>query len=86
MSQLMEVKAKASYTAEGGKKKASFSFMRELKEELKKISWTTKQELVLCTKVVVWSTFIFGLGIYIADLMIKSALELIKLVIHFIFG
>ena len=86
MSQLMEAKVKAPYSAESGRKKVSFSFIRELKEELKKISWTTKPELILCTKVVVWSTFIFGLGIYTADLMIKGSLELIKLVVHFIFG
>lgn len=86
MSQLMEAKIKAPFSMEGNRKKFAFTFIRDLKEELKKVSWTTKQELILCTKIVVWSTFIFGLGIYIADLMIKSSLELIKLVLHFIFG
>jgi preprotein translocase subunit SecE len=62
------------------------SFVQELKEELKKVTWTTKEELKLSTKVVIGSIFVFGLGIYLFDLMIKGALDCIALVVHFIFG
>lgn len=85
MSQLMDAKLKVTPSVEGKKKQAS-SFIKGLKEELKKVSWTTKAELIFCTKVVIWSTVIFGIGIYLMDLMIKGALELIKMVMHFIFG
>ncbi|MBS0604451.1 MAG: preprotein translocase subunit SecE [Verrucomicrobia bacterium] len=68
------------------KKKPAFSFIQELKDELKKVSWTTKDELKLSTKVVIGATFLFGLGIYLFDLVIKGALDFIALVVHFIFG
>jgi preprotein translocase subunit SecE len=68
------------------RKKPMLSFVQELKEELKKVTWTTKEELKLSTKVVIGSIFVFGLGIYLFDLMIKGALDCIALVVHFIFG
>jgi preprotein translocase subunit SecE len=71
---------------QASKKKPAFSFVQELKEELKKVSWTTKNELKLSTQVVVGATFLFGLGIYLFDLVIKGALDFIALFVHFIFG
>ena len=71
---------------QASKKKPAFSFIQELKEELKKVSWTTKDELKLSTKLVVGATFFFGLGIYLFDLVIKGALDFVALVVHFIFG
>lgn len=68
------------------KKKRAFDYLQELKDELKKVSWTTKEELTLSTKVVIGSTFLFGIGIYLFDLMIKGALDLVALIVHFIFG
>jgi preprotein translocase subunit SecE len=60
--------------------------VREFRDELKKVSWTTKEELKLFTKIVVGATFILGLGIYVVDLMIKGGLQLIGRIVHFIFG
>ncbi len=71
---------------QASKKKRAFNYIQELKEELKKVSWTTKEELKLSTKVVIGATFLFGLGIYLFDLVIKGALDLVALVVHFIFG
>ena len=71
---------------QASKKKPAFSFIQELKEELKKVSWTTKEELKLSTKVVIGATFLFGLGIYLFDLVIKGALDCIALIVHFICG
>lgn len=68
------------------KKKSVFNYIQELKEELKKVSWTTKEELKLSTKVVIGATFLFGIGIYLFDLIIKGCLDLVALVVHFIFG
>lgn len=68
------------------KKKPLFSFIQELKDELRKVSWTTKDELKLSTKLVVGATFFLGLGIYLFDLVIKGALDFVAFVVHFIFG
>lgn len=84
-SQLVEAKLKKARQA-GKKKKGSRSFFGELKEELKKVSWTTKEELISSTKVVLLSIFLFGLGIYVIDLLVKGVLEGIKVSLRFIFG
>ncbi len=68
------------------KRKTAFRFVQELKEELKKVSWTTKEELRLSTKIVIGAIFLFGLGIYLFDLVIKGALDFIALIVHFLFG
>ncbi len=68
------------------KQRSFFRFLQELKEELKKVSWTTKAELQLSTKVVICAVFILGLGIYLVDLIVKSGLDLIAQVVRFIFG
>ncbi|MBS0652950.1 MAG: preprotein translocase subunit SecE [Verrucomicrobia bacterium] len=68
------------------KKKRAFTFIQDLKEELKKVSWTTQDELKFSTKMVVGTTFFLGMGIYFVDLVIKGCLDLVTLVVHFIFG
>lgn len=77
MSQVMEVKLKkAANHAE--RKREFFAWVGGLKEELKKVSWTTKADLIFCTKIVLWSTLLLGLGIYLVDLVIKGSLETVK--------
>lgn len=68
------------------KRKSIFTYIQELKEELNRVSWTNSEELKFSTKMVVLTTLFFGLGIYLVDFLIKSGLELIKTVVHFIFG
>ncbi len=63
-----------------------FRFLEELKVELKKVSWTSKQELKAATKAVVISTFAFGIGIYLVDLAVKGALFAIGLLFRWCFG
>ena len=50
-------------------------FFQEMKDELKKVSWTTKEELRLCTKIVLIAIFLLGLGIYGIDLSIRFVLD-----------
>ena len=50
-------------------------YVRELKEELKRVSWTSKEELFLSTKIVVGSVFVFGFGVYLVDLVIQGSLN-----------
>lgn len=68
------------------KRKSIFAFIQELKSELSKVNWTTKEELKFSTKVVICAIFLFGLGIYLVDLIVKSGLDLIALIVRFIFG
>ena len=72
-------------TQQVSRKKRLFNSIQELKAELKKVSWTTKDELKLSTKIVVGATFLFGIGIYLFDLVIKGCLDFVALVVHFIF-
>jgi preprotein translocase subunit SecE len=62
------------------------SYVREFKEELGKVTWTTKDELIQFTKIVVGTTFLLGLGIYGADLAIKGVLNGFGALLHLIFG
>ncbi len=62
------------------------SYFRQVQQEFKKISWTSKEELILSTKIVIISTFLFALGIYIADISIKSVFSLISNLARLITG
>lgn len=66
--------------------KSIFSYIHDLKEELKKVSWTSQEELSFSTKMVVLTTLVFGVSIYFVDFLIKNGLEFIKIVSGFIFG
>lgn len=84
-AKVMEVDLK-QIRAAAEEKRLNPSYLQQLKEELKKVSWTTKTELLFCTKVVVIATFAFGIGIYLVDLFMKGALELVKAIVQFAFG
>lgn len=68
------------------KKQPRISHVQEFKDELKKVTWTTRDELLLCTKVVVGATFALGIGIYLIDLGIKGVLDGFAGIIRLIFG
>ncbi len=67
-------------------RKSLFTYIQELKDELKKVSWTSLEELRFSTKMVVLATIFFGLGIYLVDFVIKGSLDSIRAILHFIFG
>ncbi len=52
-------------------------FISEVIVELKKVSWSTKQELIDATKVVIVSSLLLGLFIAGADFVLSKALGLI---------
>ncbi len=68
----------------GEKKKVSY--LREVQNELKKVTWTSKEELLFCTKAVILATFFFGLTIYVVDLGIRGVLEMAASFVRMIFG
>jgi len=82
----MGVQVEAFSSRTEGKKQSRFGYVQELKEELNKVTWTSKDELFLCTKIVVGSIFLFGVGTYFVDLGIKGVLDGIAALVHLIFG
>ncbi len=51
------------------------SFFREVQNELKKVTWTSKAELIMSTKAVMIATFLFGIAIYACDLAIHAVIN-----------
>jgi len=68
---------------EGVKKE---SFVTSLKKEAAKITWPSKKSLRTSVKVVIISMFVFGLGIYCADLFVNKALTMLNSVIFRLIG
>ena len=52
-------------------------FLNEVKAELSKVSWSTRQELVGSTIVVITITLIMGLFIGLLDLLLSKGLSLL---------
>ena len=50
-------------------------FFSSVKQEFMKISWTEKEELKIYTKIVVVSTFVFGMGMLLVDVGIQQVLD-----------
>lgn len=57
------------------KLKKAQEFVADVKSEIHKITWTNQEELIFYTKIVVFSTLSFGLGIYALDLTIQAVLN-----------
>lgn len=55
------------------------SFFGNVKKELKQVTWTSKEELKTYTKVVLGTTFLFGMIIYFFDIILQSFLQFIGL-------
>lgn len=83
----MEVKKPQSITSE-----QSFSlnkvkdFAADIKSEINKITWTSREELLVYTKIVVGATFVFGMSIYLLDLVIQGTLGGLNLLLSFLSG
>ena len=54
--------------------KRAIEFFEEIKAEFLKINWTEGDEVFSYAKVVVASTFVFGMVIYLTDLIVNRAL------------
>jgi preprotein translocase subunit SecE len=52
-------------------------FVVEVAEELKKVSWTTRQDLIDSTWVVLVSSFCLGIFIWASDTILSQLLRLI---------
>lgn len=67
------------------KPKSKSHYLKELKEEIRKVQWTTKEELILLAKIVIIATFSMGLSVYGVDLLIKGILNGLRMFFHCIF-
>lgn len=68
------------------RQKQKVSYFRSVQDELKKVTWTSKKELLLCTKAVIIATFVFGFAIYFVDLALRGALDGMGNIVRMIFG
>jgi len=66
--------------------KKRVSYFREVQNELKKVTWTSRAELIFCTKAVIIATFLFGFAIYLVDLAIGGVLNAANSLFQVIFG
>jgi preprotein translocase subunit SecE len=62
------------------------NFFRQLQQELYKVNWTTKEELILYTKIVLGATFVFAIGIYVAEIVLQLILNMFSFITKFIGG
>ena len=62
------------------------SFIEEMKKEMKRVSWTSKEELSTCTKIVLSAIFLLGTGIYLIDLSVRLVLNGLEAATKYIFG
>ena len=84
----MEVKKPQQSTASGRAvtTKQLREFVADIKSEIQKITWTSRDELIAYTKIVIGATFIFGMAIYFSDLIIQSVLNVLNFLLNFISG
>ena len=68
------------------KRGSSVSFLGSVKSEFSKITWTTREELIVYTKAVVGATLFFGFGVYFVDIAIQIGLNSLETIFRLIFG
>ena len=66
--------------------KEKVSYLRAVQNELKKVTWTPRKELIVSTKAVIMATFCFGITIYVADLAIRWSLDGVGSLLRLIVG
>ncbi len=61
-------------------------FIVQVKNEIQKITWTNREELIFYTKLVVGATFVFGMVIYGLDLVVQTILSGLNFLLYLISG
>lgn len=84
---MVERQKSSSETAEEKLSKASIGeFVGDVKAEIGKITWTSREEMQTYVKVVVGATFFFGMGIYLVDVLIQGVLNGLSVLTRWIGG
>ncbi len=81
--QKMDVKKGRSALSGKVDGRKAVAFVGEVKQELNKVEWTSKDEIKSYTKIVLVSTLIFGMFIYFIDLIIQGFFGVINQIIRF---
>jgi preprotein translocase subunit SecE len=84
--QKMEVKKKSALSASKFEGKKVVEFVGAIKQEFRRIEWTNAGELKSYTKIVLASIFLFGMGIYLIDLILQGILGGVNIVVKFFTG
>jgi preprotein translocase subunit SecE len=62
------------------------AWIESIKSEIRAVHWTSKDELRVYTQIVVIGTFVFGMGVYLVDLMINGALDILTWISRLLVG
>ncbi len=60
--------------------KRFFVFLREVKAEVKKVTWPSKNEVYSTTIVVILATIFFGIYLYTLDIIFSWMISQVKLI------
>jgi preprotein translocase SecE subunit len=82
----MDSQQKREFAPRGSAVKGAYQFFENVKNEFRKIQWTEGEEVKVYAKVVVFATFVLGLGIYLLDLIIQKALFIVDAFFRLLFG
>ena len=82
---VLQQKTSRSVTVSKPFKKA-YAFFEDVKSEFWKIQWTEKEELRTSAKIVVVATFVLGMIIYVADLVIQRLLNGLEGIFQWLVG
>jgi preprotein translocase subunit SecE len=82
----LEVKKPSPNSGVAGQTTNPFGWLKGLREEFGKISWTTREELRAYTKIVAVATLAVGLGIYLMDLAVQGLLGGLNVIVRWIIG
>lgn len=85
-TQQMTAAAPASRDVPSLSSKSVRHFIGDVKAELFKINWTSYEELKSYTQIVCGATLVFGMGVYVADLLIQTFLSGLSVAIRLVFG
>lgn len=66
--------------------KSVYQFLGSVKEEFRKIQWTDGEEVRVYAKIVVLATFVLGMVIYFADVVIHKGLFILSALFKWLFG
>jgi preprotein translocase subunit SecE len=66
--------------------KGAFRRLEDLKSEFFRIQWTENGQVIGYAKVVVLATFVCGMVLYVADLVVQRLLFSIGAILRMIFG
>ena len=83
---VMENKKRSSVKDREATPSKVVKFLVEIKQELKKVTWTSREELLVYTKIVVGATFVLGLGIFLFDIVIQNLLGSLEALTRLIIG